>query len=82
MLSGSSVVAFVATAAPERAREFYEGVLGLWLVEATPIALVFESGGTTLRVGVVPEVQPAPYTFLGWHCVAFDDEVESLLGVG
>jgi catechol 2,3-dioxygenase-like lactoylglutathione lyase family enzyme len=60
------LVAFVACAEPREAREFYEGTLGLSLVDESPYALEFETGGTMLRVTVAEEVYPAPYTVLGW----------------
>jgi len=66
MLSSAPLVGFVATAAPEAARQFYQSVLGLTLLEDTPFAFVFEAGGNTLRVQKVPQVRPPPYTALGW----------------
>lgn len=59
-------MAFVATASPEAARAFYEGTLGLTLMADEPVAIVFDAGGTTLRVAKVGSVAPAPYTVLGW----------------
>jgi catechol 2,3-dioxygenase-like lactoylglutathione lyase family enzyme len=66
MLGSSKVVAFVATAAPARARVFYANTLGLSLVSEDSFALVFDAGGTMLRVSIVQEVRPAGYTVLGW----------------
>ena len=66
MLGSSKVVAFVATAAPARARAFYADSLGLSLVSEDSFALVFDAGGTTLRGAIVKEVRPAGYTVLGW----------------
>src|SRR5262249_4225897 len=66
-LADAAPVGFVATADAERARAFYEGVLGLRLLEDTPFALVFDAGGgASLRVTRVEEVVAAPYTVLGW----------------
>ena len=59
MLGSSKVVAFVATAAPARARAFYANTLGLSLVGEDSFALVFDAGGTMLRVSIVQEVHPA-----------------------
>jgi len=66
MLGSSRVVAFVATAAPARAKAFYANTLGLSLVSEDSFALVFDAGGTMLRVSIVQEVRPAGYTVLGW----------------
>ncbi len=68
MLGSAKLVAFVPTADPARARAFYEGVLGLRLVGEDAFALVFDCGGTTLRVASVgPGHMPARFTVLGWH---------------
>jgi catechol 2,3-dioxygenase-like lactoylglutathione lyase family enzyme len=66
MLNSASLVGFVATANPEAARQFYESVLGLPLLDDSPFALVFNASGTTLRVQKVQRVSPVPYTALGW----------------
>src|SRR5262249_51407520 len=50
MVAGADVVAFVATTDLERARAFYEGVLGLPLAAADAFALAFDAHGTMLRV--------------------------------
>ena len=62
------LVAFAPTTDPERARAFYEGVLGLQLVaDEKPFALVFDANGTMPRVTTVHELTPHPFTVLGWH---------------
>jgi catechol 2,3-dioxygenase-like lactoylglutathione lyase family enzyme len=66
MLGTSEVIAFVATTDPAKAREFYEGLLGLRLVSDEPWAIVFDAAGTTLRVQKVRELTPPPHTTLGW----------------
>jgi len=67
VLSTSKLVCFVATARPAESRQFYQGVLGLSIVEDSPVALVFDVDGTELRVQKVTAVSPAPYTALGWQ---------------
>ena len=66
MLANADVIAFVATTDLERARAFYEGVLGLPVIEDDGFALAFDARGTMVRVTGVREVRPAPYTVLGW----------------
>lgn len=66
MLKTSPIVAFVATTTPSRAKEFYAKTLGLRLVSEDGFALVFDAGGTMLRVATVQELRPAGYTVLGW----------------
>ena len=67
MLANAKIGAFVATADPAKARDFYENILGLEFVSDEPYALVFNANGTTLRVQKVGEVVVAPYTEIGWH---------------
>jgi catechol 2,3-dioxygenase-like lactoylglutathione lyase family enzyme len=66
-LSDHSIIGFVATSDPERAREFYGHKLALRLIEERmPFALVYDAHGTMLRVTIVKEVHAAGYTVLGW----------------
>lgn len=67
MLANAKIGAFVATADPAKARDFYENILGLEFVSDEPYALVFNANGTTLRIQKVREVVVAPYTEIGWH---------------
>lgn len=82
MLGASKVMAFVATADAARARSFYRDVLGLRLVGDEPFALVFESGGTSLRVQKVTTVTPPPYTVLGWSVSDIEATMERLRAGG
>jgi catechol 2,3-dioxygenase-like lactoylglutathione lyase family enzyme len=66
MLNASNPIAFVATTNAERARAFYEGTLGLRLVEENPFALVFDTNNVMLRVQKVQSLNPAAHTTLGW----------------
>jgi catechol 2,3-dioxygenase-like lactoylglutathione lyase family enzyme len=83
ILGTSKLVAFVATTNPTKARAFYEGVLGLRLVEdEQPFALVFDANGTMLRVTTVLEHNPAPFTVLGWGVESIEDTVDRLTAAG
>jgi catechol 2,3-dioxygenase-like lactoylglutathione lyase family enzyme len=67
MLQSQKLIAFLATNDAERARSFYRDTVGLTLKSEDPLALVFDAGGTMLRVTIVPQVAAAPYTVLGWQ---------------
>jgi catechol 2,3-dioxygenase-like lactoylglutathione lyase family enzyme len=67
MLANSDVIAFAGCADMDRARAFYEGTLGLHLVEQNDFACVFDANGTMLRVTAVPSPARAGYTVLGWR---------------
>ncbi len=66
-LKSTALVAFVSVTNVDQARRFYRDVLGLSLVaEELPFALVFDANGVPLRVTLVNEVKPQPFTVLGW----------------
>jgi catechol 2,3-dioxygenase-like lactoylglutathione lyase family enzyme len=66
MLTGAQLIAFVGTSDLERARKFYQSVLGLSLTEESGQALVFSCGKARLRLTLVDQVARVPYTSLGW----------------
>jgi len=67
MLASGDIVAFVPTKDSEKARAFYEGVLGLRFISDDGFALVFDANGTMIRVvKVQQQFTPVQYTILGW----------------
>lgn len=66
MLSNEKLMAFVSTTNADKARAFFRETLGLRLVSEDGFALVFDANGAPLRVALAKEIQPAPYTVLGW----------------
>lgn len=67
MLGSIDIVAFVPTRDAEKARAFYEGLLGLRFVKDDGFALVLDANGIKVRVAKVPEFKPAQFTILGWQ---------------
>lgn len=82
MLATARLTAFVATAHPDRARQFYEGTLGLRLLVEDEFALAFDANGSQLRIQKVAAVQPAAYTVLGWQVPNIQDAVTTLSRLG
>jgi catechol 2,3-dioxygenase-like lactoylglutathione lyase family enzyme len=83
ILGTSKLMAFAAVTDMVRARAFYEGVLGLTLVEdEKPFALVFDANGTMLRVTPVGEHHALPHTVLGWAVESIEDSVQRLTAAG
>jgi catechol 2,3-dioxygenase-like lactoylglutathione lyase family enzyme len=82
MLESSHIVAFAAATDLDRARAFYEQVLGLTVVERSDFACVFDVNGTMLRVTAVPEVCRAGYTVLGWRVTDITAAVRGLAARG
>ncbi len=78
MLKANPIIAFVATTNPARAKKFYKETLGLRFVSEGEFALVFDVGGTMLRVTPVQELQPAGYTVLGWIVTDIAKEIRAL----
>ena len=67
MLSNAIIKAFVPTVKPAEAKQFYQEVLGFRLLNEDQFALEFDAQGTLLRVAIVPELTPHPFTSLGWN---------------
>ena len=82
MLGSHKLVAFVLTTDPARARKFYGETLGLRFVMEDGFAVVFDDNGTTLRAGIVKELQPAKHTVLGWEVPDITAAVQQLSGAG
>jgi catechol 2,3-dioxygenase-like lactoylglutathione lyase family enzyme len=78
VLESSDLIAFVSTAEPERSRLFYETTLGLRVIDDSTYACAYDVHGTQLRVTVVDDVSPRPYTVLGWRVDDIDAAVRAL----
>jgi catechol 2,3-dioxygenase-like lactoylglutathione lyase family enzyme len=66
MLGSINIVAFVPTRDAEKARAFYEGVLGLRFVKDDGFALVLDANGIMVRIARA-QFTPAAFTILGWQ---------------
>jgi catechol 2,3-dioxygenase-like lactoylglutathione lyase family enzyme len=82
MLESSHLVAFAASTDLQRARAFYEQVLGLSVTEQNDFACVLDANGTILRITAVPEVRQAGYTVLGWRVADISAVVRDLAARG
>ncbi|HVS96387.1 MAG TPA: VOC family protein [Puia sp.] len=66
MLGKYALMAFVSTAEPATGRAFYEEKLGLTVTSVDDYGVMYDAGGTTLRMSFVRELHPAPYSILSW----------------
>ena len=82
MLGTSDVVAFASATDLDRARSFYQGKLGLRLIEQNPFACVFDANGTMLRVTAVQKVAQPGYTVLGWRVADIAQVARDLSAAG
>lgn len=78
MLGSIDIVAFVPTRDSEKARAFYEGVLGLKFVKDDGFALVLDANGIMVRVAKAPDFKPAQFTILGWQVTNIEKVVSGL----
>jgi catechol 2,3-dioxygenase-like lactoylglutathione lyase family enzyme len=66
MLASSTLQTIVWTSRIAEAEKFYSGVLGLQLNGRSHGALVYDVGGSDLRLSPVPATQPSAHTVLGF----------------
>jgi catechol 2,3-dioxygenase-like lactoylglutathione lyase family enzyme len=78
MLGTTKIVGFVPITDGERARAFYEGVLGLKFIKDDGFAVVFDANGIMIRAAKMKEVKPAQFTILGWEVTGIENAVRAL----
>jgi hypothetical protein len=78
MLGSTDIVAFVAITNAEKARAFYERILGLRFIKDDGFALVFEANGIIIRAAKMKEFTPAQFTVLGWQVSQIEETVQAL----
>jgi catechol 2,3-dioxygenase-like lactoylglutathione lyase family enzyme len=75
MLAEGKMIGFLFTKDYDKARAFFEGVLGFEFVSLDQYALVMKAGGNTMRIAKVPDFIPARGTVLGWEAEDIDSVV-------
>ena len=78
MLGSSHVISLIPVRDADRAREFYESKLGLRFIDDDGFALVFEAGGRFLRLTVVDELSPQPFSIIAWQVADMAAQVADL----
>jgi len=82
MLGSTPLVAFVPVTDSQKARAFYEGVLGLKFVKDDGFALVLDANGIMIRAAKMKEFTPAQFTILGWQVSDIEHVVRGLAEKG
>ena len=82
MLGSSNIIAFVPITDSNKARRFYEGVLGLRFVKDDGFALVLDANGIMVRAAKMKEFVPAQFTILGWQVSDIETTVRELSSKG
>jgi len=67
MLASSKLIGFVPTKDSAKAREFYEGRLGFQFLKDDGFALVLRARESMIRIAIVKDFTPPPFTVLGWE---------------
>jgi catechol 2,3-dioxygenase-like lactoylglutathione lyase family enzyme len=79
VLSDAAPAPFVPSTDLDRSRAFYEGTLGVRLLDATPARLTFDVAGAKLSVVLVGDtLTPQPFTIFGWEVADIDASVAAL----
>jgi catechol 2,3-dioxygenase-like lactoylglutathione lyase family enzyme len=78
MLADATLKAFVPTVMPAKAKVFYRDILGFKFLHEDNYALEFDANGILLRVSIVPELKPHPFTILGWNVADIKSTIQSL----
>jgi catechol 2,3-dioxygenase-like lactoylglutathione lyase family enzyme len=78
MLSSETLIGFICTTDADRARKFFEGVLGLEFVSLDNFALVMRSGPNMIRVVRAQSFTPQNGTVLGWEVKDIEKTVAEL----
>ena len=78
MLATARLQTIVCTARIQGAEQFYGEVLGLPLKARSHGALVFDVGGSDLRVSPVPSTAPSAHTVMGFSVASLSDVMRTL----
>jgi catechol 2,3-dioxygenase-like lactoylglutathione lyase family enzyme len=78
MLGDKKLKAFLPTVMPDKAKSFYQDILGLKLLSEDDYALEFNANGVLLRIAIVPELKPHGFTVLGWNVPDISSVIKSL----
>jgi catechol 2,3-dioxygenase-like lactoylglutathione lyase family enzyme len=79
---GATVITFIHTRDPARAKAFYTETLGFKLVAEDPYASVIDLNGVTLRIVEIKDHAPNPHTVLGWDVQDIDADLRALNAKG
>lgn len=82
MQANTKIMAFASTKDPARAKIFYGETLGLKLTSEDAFGLVFDSNGVMLRVSIVKDFTPQPFTVLGWQVADIQASMRELVAKG
>jgi catechol 2,3-dioxygenase-like lactoylglutathione lyase family enzyme len=82
MLFQGQTMAFVSARDLDRAEAFYVGRLGLTRILRDDFALSVKGDDVRIRITRVPDLEPQPFTVLGWQVERIDEVVARLVQAG
>ena len=81
-LASSHISGFAPTADSKKARQFYEGTLGLTFEHEDEYVIVFRTDHAMIVMHKLKELQPAHYTVMGWEVADIKKTVSGLTDSG
>lgn len=82
MAIAGKIIGFIPTKNAERARSFYQDMLGLRFLSDDSFAIAMDSNGIMVRLVRMEQFTPAPYTILGWQVEDLSSTVKALAADG
>lgn len=82
MAIAGKIIGFIPTKNAERARSFYQDMLGLRFLSDDSFAIAMDSNGIMVRLVRMEQFTPAPYTILGWQVEDLGSTVKALAADG
>jgi catechol 2,3-dioxygenase-like lactoylglutathione lyase family enzyme len=82
MLAGSKAFSGFAVDDVQKAREFYESILGLKVSETDGLLTLHLTGGRDTLIYPKPDFTPATYTILNFPVAGIDETVDELVARG
>ncbi len=82
MLANTPIIGLIPASDADRARAFYEGLLGLTFLRDDGFAIVLRANDTVIRIVRMGEFTPVPYTILGWEVANIEKMVAELTAKG
>ena len=82
MLANAKLQTVICTTQAQLARTFYNEKLGLPLIGESDSALVFDVGGSELRVAPVPSHNPSEHTIVGFAVDDIEQKIQEMTRQG
>jgi len=79
MLGGAALMSFIPVRDLTVARAFYATTLGMPVMEENSFVVVVSANGTMLRLTLVLDFQPQPFSVVGWDVKDIEAVIDALV---